>query len=77
MAHAAEIKSPILIVTGDGEYLPHALQMYAALLKAKKDCDFAFFHDAPHGFWWSRRKIAALAGVDEKIFAFLDTHLKN
>lgn len=77
MAHAAEIKSPILIVTGDGEYLPHALQMYAALLKAKKDCDFAFFHDAPHGFWWSRRKIAALAGVDEKIFAFLDKHLKN
>ncbi len=76
-ARAAEIKSPILIITGDGEYLPHALEMYAALLKAKKDCDFAFFQNAPHGFWWSRRKIPALAGADEKIFAFLKKHLKD
>ncbi|MFB3902365.1 MAG: alpha/beta hydrolase family protein [Acidobacteriota bacterium] len=42
-ARANEIRSPILIVAGDGEYLPHALQMYAALLKAKKECGLALF----------------------------------
>ena len=76
-SHAERINSPILIVSGDGEYLPHALQMYAALLKAKRNCDFSFFRDAPHGFWWSRRDIPALAKVDAKVFAFLEKHLKD
>jgi dipeptidyl aminopeptidase/acylaminoacyl peptidase len=75
-SQAEKINSPILIVSGDGEYLPHSLQMYAALLKAKKNCDFTFFRDAPHGFWWSRRDIPALAGVDAKVFAFLEKFLK-
>jgi dipeptidyl aminopeptidase/acylaminoacyl peptidase len=77
MARASEINSPILILAGDGEYLPHALEMYAALLKAKKECEFASFPKAPHGFWWSRRKIEALPGADEKVFAFLAKYLKN
>jgi dipeptidyl aminopeptidase/acylaminoacyl peptidase len=76
-ARAAEIKSPVLIVSGDGEYLPHALEMYAALLKAGKECEFAFFKNAPHGFWWSRRNIPALAKADAKVFSFLEKYLKD
>ena len=76
-SQADKINSPILIVSGDGEYLPHCLQMYAALLKAKKDCKFALFDNAPHGFWWSRRKIPALSQADERIFSFLKKYLKD
>ena len=76
-AQAEKIQSPILIVSGDGEYLPHSLQMYAALLKAKKNCDFALFQNEPHGFWWSRRKTPALKQADAKIFAFLEKYLKH
>lgn len=77
-AQAAKIRSPILIITGDGEYLPHCLAMYAALLKAKKTCSFGFYEHAPHTFWWSRRKkTPAFPQADAKVLAFLAEHLKK
>jgi dipeptidyl aminopeptidase/acylaminoacyl peptidase len=76
-AQAEKINSPILIVTGNGEYAPHCFQMYAALLKAKKICEFTFFQTPRHGFWWSRRDDPILAQADERIFSFLKKYLKE
>lgn len=74
---AWKIQSPILIVSGDSEYVPHCLTMVAALLKARKDCAFAVYENAPHAFWWNGLGIPARVEADEKIFSFLEAHLKG
>jgi len=68
-AQAANVRSPVLLLSGDADYLPHSLTMAAALLKAKKDCTCAFYRNAWHtgalhfrrgtaqdvGGWWGGR----------------------
>jgi len=76
-AQARKIQSPILIVSGNSEYLPHCLTMVAALLKAKKDCTFAMYENAPHGFWCAGLDLPARLQADEITFPFLEKHLKR
>jgi dipeptidyl aminopeptidase/acylaminoacyl peptidase len=76
-SRAHQIQSPILIITGDGEYCPHCLTMYAALLKANKECDFGMYQDAPHSFWFSGKSCPALAQANQKVLSFLSKYLRD
>jgi len=76
-AQAAKIRSPVLLVSGDTDYLPHTLTMAAALLKANRSCEIALYRNAWHTFWWNRADIPAFAAADATVLAFLREHLKT
>ena len=76
-SQAWKIRSPVLLLSGDADYLPHSLTMAAALVKAKKSCEIAFYRNAWHTFWWNRADIPAFAAADATVLAFLRKHLRG
>lgn len=77
LAKAAHIQSPILIMTGDQEYLYHSLEMRDALAAAGRPCAFKLYEYASHAFLfeWKSFHAATRRALDD-LLEFLDRYLQ-